>query len=432
MMKHYFKQALAQLRQHPLISVISIVGTALSIFLIMLVVMIQQVKVAPFSPESHRDRFLHVRFVTVTNKNWGQDGTSNSAMSVRTTNEVYKQLKIPEAVTAYSVIPIATPVSLPGHPAVSADMRETDDAFFRVFDFRFVSGKPYDRATFEAGRPVAVMTESIARALFGTADATGREFLLNHAPYRVAGVVKDVSTLADTAYGQVWIPYTSTNMAADSWEDGLLGLMSVTLLAHSRADFDAIRAESERRLEEYNAVLEESNGYRFINRNRPYDQEKQTSSFSAMTEPDLGAARRERAIVFAILLLVPAINLSSMTQSRLRQRVAEIGVRRAFGSTRRELMGQIILENLVLSLLAGVLGLLISVLFAYCGTDLLFAQPYSMTLNTPTIDAAILLHPSTFLYALLFCFVLNLLSSGIPAWRASRTSIVNALGGKIH
>ena len=60
MIKQYFKQALAQLRQHPLISVISIAGTALSIFLIMLVVMLQQVKVAPFSPESNRDRFLHV------------------------------------------------------------------------------------------------------------------------------------------------------------------------------------------------------------------------------------------------------------------------------------------------------------------------------------------------------------------------------------
>lgn len=50
MIKQYYKQALAQLRQHPLISIIGIVGTALSIFLIMLVVMMQQVKVAPFLP----------------------------------------------------------------------------------------------------------------------------------------------------------------------------------------------------------------------------------------------------------------------------------------------------------------------------------------------------------------------------------------------
>ena len=56
MIKLYFKQALAQLRQQPIISLVSILGTALAIFLIMLVVMIQQVKVAPFSPESNRDR----------------------------------------------------------------------------------------------------------------------------------------------------------------------------------------------------------------------------------------------------------------------------------------------------------------------------------------------------------------------------------------
>lgn len=96
MIKQYFKQALAQLRQHPLISVISIAGTALSIFLIMLVVMLQQVKVAPFSPESNRNRFLHVHYMSISHKDWG-DGTSNGPMSVRTAREVYKSLKTPES-----------------------------------------------------------------------------------------------------------------------------------------------------------------------------------------------------------------------------------------------------------------------------------------------------------------------------------------------
>ena len=68
MIKQYFKQAIVQLRQQPVISAITIVGTALAIFLIMLVVMIQQVKVAPFSPESNRDRFLHVYDITVNIK----------------------------------------------------------------------------------------------------------------------------------------------------------------------------------------------------------------------------------------------------------------------------------------------------------------------------------------------------------------------------
>lgn len=368
---------------------------------------------------------------SITNKSWGEGNSSNGPMGIKTALECFKSLKTPEAVTIYTCMVISTPVNLPGQPATGIDLLQTDDTFWRVFDFSFVAGKPYDQATFDAGLPVAVITESVARRLFQTTEAVGREFLLNHAPYTVSGVVKDVSTLANTAYAQVWVPYTSTEITKSTWSDEHMGMMSVTILAKSRDDFPAIREETERRRQEYDTVIGE-NGYSLIYRNRPYDQEKNAAGMAANIEPDVDQARRQRLIIFIILLIVPAINLSSMTQSRLRQRVAEIGVRRAFGSTRLELMGQIIAENLVVTLLAGVMGLLLSVAFAYLGNTLLFAQEFSQTLSPPAVDASILLHGSTFGWALLFCFVLNLLSSGIPAWRASRIGIVNALGGRLH
>ena len=209
-----------------------------------------------------------------------------------------------------------------------------------------------------------------------------------------------------------------------------MGMMSVTILAQSRDDFERIREEVKKMQQQYNHLLAES-GYELIYRNRPYDQEKQAIAFAANWEPDVKAARRQRITIFVILLLVPAINLSSMTQSRLRQRVSEIGVRRAFGSTRMEMMGQIVMENLIVTLFAGLVGLFFSVLFAYLGNSFLF-QDYSATLSPPEVNASILLQPSTFMYALLFCFILNFLSTGLPAWKASRTSIVNALGGRTH
>ena len=431
MMKQYFQQAWAQLRQQPLISGVTVAGTALSIFLIMLVVMMQQVKVAPFSPEGNRDRFLHVSWGSIANKEWGEGSTSNGGWSVRSLKEVYGQMTTPEAVTTYTASTESKPVNVVGQPSETVDLRETDDRFWHVFDFAFVDGKPYDRAAFDAGQTVAVMTESVARRLFGTTHATGREFQIARAPYRVAGVVKDVSTLADKAYAQVWIPYTSTDQVDNTWCDGLMGIMSCTILARRRSDFPAIREEAVRRLETYNRSIAET-GYRFINRNRPYDQEKNSIGFAANIEPDVDAARRARMVIFLILLIVPAINLSSMTQSRLSRRVAEIGVRRAFGCTRAELLGQIVGENLVVTLLAGLLGLLLSLLFAYTCDGALFAQEYSQTLNPPTVDASILIHASTFGWALLFCFVLNLLSTGIPAWRASRMNIVASIGGRMH
>lgn len=100
MIKQYFTQAWAQLRQQPLMSAVGIAGTALAIFLIMLVVMMQQVKVAPFAPESNRDRFLHVKSMSISNSNWGE-GTSNGPMSVQTARECFQSLKTPEAVTIY-------------------------------------------------------------------------------------------------------------------------------------------------------------------------------------------------------------------------------------------------------------------------------------------------------------------------------------------
>ena len=431
MIKQYFKQALAQLRQHPLISAVSVAGTALAIFLIMLVVMMQEVQTVPFSPESNRDRFLHVKYMSLGNKEWGFD-SSNGPMSVNTAKELYQSLKTPEAVTVYMAFTEATPVCLPSQPSISVDKQETDDQFWKVFDFQFIDGKPYDQAEFDAGLPVAVITRSVARALFGTAeDVSGREFLLNHAPYRVAGVVEDVSTLASIAYGQLWIPYTSTNVGKSTWSGGHMGYMSCTILARSRDDFDAIREESLRRLEAYNQVICED-GWNIIHRNRPYEQEKAVINQSANVEFDVAPERRRRLFVYLILLVIPAINLSSMTQSRLRQRVSEIGVRRAFGSTRLEIMGQILMENFMVTMVAGFLGFLMSVTFAWWGSDILFSVGYSSTYVLPKTDLSILLHASTFGLALLFCFMLNLLSTGIPAWLASRTGIVEAISGRLH
>lgn len=432
MIQKIIKQALVQLRQAPLISIINVVGTALAIFLIMLVVMMQQVKTAPFAPESNRDRFLHVHYMTISKRDWGEGNSSNGPMSLQTAKELYVSLKSPETVTVYGCQTITIPVSLPKQASTNFDLRQTDDAYWKVFDFKFINGKPYDKATFDAAIPVAVLSETVARVVFGTTEGiVGKEFLLNHAPYQVCGVVKDVSTLATNAYGQLWIPYTAGGLDKEVWSDNHMGMMSCTILAKSRNDFEVIREEANRRLEAYNKVIGE-NDWKIVSRNRPYDQEKQAIAFAANWEPDLSAHRRQQFIIFMILLIVPAINISSMTQSRLRQRVSEIGVRRAFGSTRAEIMMQIIAENFTITLIAGALGMVMSVIFAIVGSSMIFAQEFSDSLVLPEVDITMLLQLDTFLWAFFFCFVLNLLSSGLPAWQASRIGIMNAINGKLH
>lgn len=427
-MINVIKQTIAQVRAQKMLSIISVVGTALSIFLIMVVVMLQQVKVVPFSPESNRDRFLHAKYgsVHVTN---GEDWESNGAISYATAKALYAGLKTPEAVTVYTPWNMTVNISQAAQTAIPVKQMQTDDVFWRVFDFVFIDGKPYDKATFDAAIPVVVISESVSRRLFGTTEVTGRQVMIDHTPFSVAGVVKDVSTLASMSYAQIWVPFTVTGLDKSSWQQGIMGSLGATILARSRDDFDDIRAECDAALKKYNKEIEPTQ-WEIVSRNRPYDQEKQVISDSSNFEPDVKGARRTRFIIYLILLIVPAINLSGMTESRLRKRVEEIGVRRAFGCRRSELFTAILSENLLLTLFAGAIGWLLSVTFAWLCSSFLFAQPYSDASIAPTVDIAMLVQPSTFLWALLFCFILNLLSSGLPAWKASRISLVNAINAK--
>ncbi|MCI1779873.1 MAG: ABC transporter permease [Bacteroidales bacterium] len=427
MILRYIKQAWAHLRQEPLVGSITIVGTAIAIFLIMLVVMLQQVKYEPFPPESNRGRMLHAKYISTKTKKW----TVSGPMDKKTAETLYKSLKTPERVTLYSCDVSQTAVSSPeSKKSFVADLLKTDADFWKIFDFDFIHGKPFDSVSFASGLHKAVISEGISRRLFGTDDAEGYEINLNHSIYTVSGVVKTVSTLATTAYAQIWIPYTSTNYKNEEEAEQFSGPFSVAILAKNRKDFPAIRKECKAKAATLSNLLDKR-GITLITCNRPYDQKKEyLATDYSNKEAELWPVYKRQILIFLILLFVPAINLGSMAHGRLRRRTVEIGIRRAFGCTRRKIITDIITENFITTLIAGILGLALTVAFAYLGADLLFSQPYSETFNLPTVNLSIIMHKSTFAAAIIFCFILNFLFSYIPARAASRTAIVNALEGK--
>lgn len=423
----FIKNTWENLREQPMLSGVSIVGTALAIFLIMVVVMLYEVTVVPFAPESNRDRLLYADYGSIYSINDGPDWNSNGGMAENTVKKLYKDLETAEATSIYVAWTESAPASIPGQPSVTVDLRPCDADFFKVFDYTFVYGSPFSQSDVESWIKKAVITESVARKLFGRTDVVGEEVRLSRVPYVVCGVVKDVSTLATKAYADAWIPYTTTAMGGSTWNTHM-GSMSAIILAKEGVDLADVKAECDRRFESFNEEIEPT-GWRMIQRNRPYDQETQVAGGSANMEPDVDSSRRERIILLAILLLVPAINLSSMTHSRLRQRRTEIGVKRAFGATRSEIVKEILAENMAVTLVAGIIGFVLSVAFAYLFSAELFSRAFYMLTNEPKIDLSILIHVSTFMWVLLFCFLLNVISTGVPAWQASRVNVVNAIKG---
>ena len=390
------KQFIYELKSEPVVTWVTITGTALAIFLIMTVVMMQEVKTAPYSPESHRDRMLHWGSMSITHADWG-DGTSNGPMSYWAYQNIIEPLESAETSTAYACMTTTHSAALRDHTPIKVDILPTDHRFFDVFDLQFTAGKPYDQAQFESSQSLAVMTESTARQLFGSAgaDLIGSEFLIDLAPYRLIGIVKDVSPLADHAYSQLWVPLTATSLLKDTWNDNYMGMLSSTILARDKSDFPAILAELDKIKASVNTQMKAGNGYQYVWRNRPYTTEKDAVGRWANVEPDLKQARRSRLMVYLILLIVPAINLSSMTQSRVKRRMSEIAVRRSYGATRSGILGSLIMENLSMTLIAGLIGFGLSVAFALLLAPSLFNQGMSATSAPTTASLPMLLHWST-------------------------------------
>ena len=88
------------------------------------------------------------------------------------------------------------------------------------------------------------------------------------------------------------------------------------------------------------------------------------------------------------------------------------------------------MENLIITLAAGLIGLILSVCFGLIFGGTIFSPGYGISLMSSGINFGMIFHWSTFGWAMLFCFLMNLLSTGLPALNTARTDIVNSLSGK--
>ena len=209
MFRQYLQQSLYHLREN------SLLGTALSICMIMVVVITLRARIVDCAPEVNRSRTLYVPNMTARPKT-ATDGGMNSRMSVQTGRECFKALTMPEAVTLYTDVDKVR-ASLPAGDKLTADMRQVDSDFWHIFHFRFLDGKPFSEADFQSALPRTVISATVARRLFGrTEGVAGQHLQLNHVDYQVVGVVADVSMLAADSYAQVWIPYTTGTAEANT------------------------------------------------------------------------------------------------------------------------------------------------------------------------------------------------------------------------
>jgi len=121
--------------------------------------------------------------------------------------------------------------------------------------------------------------------------------------------------------------------------------------------------------------------------------------------------------VFVFLfMLLPTLNLVNINITRIMERSSEIGVRKAFGASSRTLVYQFIVENIILTLLGGAIGLILSVVVMYFINSAHLIANLELSVNFMVL-----------FIGLLICLVFGLFSGVYPAWRMSKLNVVTAL-----
>ncbi len=420
-MKKTLLQIYYDMRTQPVVAWVTLLGTALSIFLIMTMLMMQHVKIIPFAPESNRDRMLYGMFFHLESGN----GNGSAHLSADMARRLYSGLEGVEEASFFEKDLSTNDLKGPSGKKITGTVRFADDAFWRVFDHTLLSGRYFTADEVAARTRVAVLSESTARELFNDSSPLGGRFEQNHSEYEVVGVVADVSTLASMACGDVYVPVDPDASFDGDW-GSYFGPISVALLVAPGVDKEDVRRQVRDRYVQLDTELA-ADGSRSIYHESPFSQEVIASGVQGSNvTPDPSGGRKLRIIIYVILLLVPAINLSTMLHSRLRHRISELGIRRAFGCTRRRIITDIITENLVVTLTGGIIGLAAGIAFAMCYDGL-----YTDTNGNAARPAlSLLLDWHILLSAFAACFILNIISASVPAWHASRLNPVEAINAK--
>lgn len=429
MLRVYFRQTLQVLRTNPFMSIISIVGTALAIAMIMGVVIIDHIKTEPVGPDVNRKRTLYMTSITITPKD-NPSWYSNSNLAMKLVDVYARGIEGAEVVTGFTPEIMVYACTNNYTNGSTPNVIYCDSEYFKAFEFDFIAGGPFTEADVHSGITNIVVCESLAISLFKSTDVIGYRFLVDFNEYNIVGVVKDVSMLADLARAQAWAPYTTTD-ALPSWME-FAGMFNCAIVAEDEDKFDDIKREVNNRIDEFNKTLPDVNVHCH---NQPFDYSSidivytigmnNYEKFNDKKEE----IRMEKIVTIIIALLIPAINLSSTIHSRMRRRKSEIGVRRAFGATQSNVIWQVLSENLLFTFIGGALGWVLGGIMVYLSRESLTSimVDYNNVDLDVSFDAMSFFSPSIFFAAFGFCLVLNIVSALIPAWLTARQDIVKSL-----
>lgn len=411
MLKNYFKIAIAVLKRRKFFTLISLFGISFTLTILIVATAFVDNVTSSNYPEVNRDRSLYI--ITVQERGTKSGAHMNGPASFYYLDRYVKTLKTPVKVAISSFYAVTNAYT--NDKKLAINLKYTNDEFWDVFQYNFVEGKPYTLQQINNGERVAVISEDTKKEYFGNVPSVvGKYIEADNVLYKISGVVKSVPVIMPVSYADLYLPYT-VNRTGDYKQKTLRGNFTAVIMATSKADVPKMK-------EEYAAV---------VSKIKPMD--KDLDVFESVADSYLASFIRNSPLgssdesgltklllivslfVFFFMLL-PTLNLININISRIMERSSEIGVRKAFGASGATLVGQFIVENLILTFLGCLIGIVLAFIIL-------------QVMNNSNIIANIQLsvNGTVLLYSLVACLVFGLLSGVYPAWRMSRLQVVTAL-----
>ena len=492
----FAKHAIALIREDKLFSAIYIAGTAVAIASAMVIAIVFNMLLADIPPESNRSRTLYVysRFIPVGK---ADDMPYHQGHSSVALDSCYRRMACVEAATGI-IPAMQNNYTIEGeeqlrqgpYEAPRASAIATDHDFFRIYDLDFIDGRPFSKKESDAGELVCVITDKLWKSL--TPDPSPKErgvytssaeergvytssaenstvkgnhspllgrgaggeatIRVNGHPFRVVGVVKAVSAFLEDATADIYLPYMVEGMDlypnnrnplhnGDNYVDVTYdGNLRVQILLRDGYTLKDFLAELEPLRQQYGAVISSQLGEKIdwaVNARTHFFHKINFFRPDGADDQGLALAAKNLmppAILMLLFLFLPAINLSGLVSNRMEARRAEMGIRKAFGAKRRTLLNEVIHENLMLTLLGGIVGWVLSALFvAAIRNNQVFLEIF-VSADQSVVDTGMQFQmfftPTLFLIVFLCCVLLNLMAALIPAWHSLRNPIVESLNQK--
>ena len=273
----------------------------------------------------------------------------------------------------------------------------TNEQFPDIITLALGRGGYFSREEDEYRRRVVVLGWNIAQQLFASQDPIGRSVKLNESEFKVVGVLAPMGDKLGLSFDELGFIPTEAALKLFN-EDKLFGIRAK---ASSRVGIDDAVSEITEILKERREGEED-----FTILTQVSMMESMNTILSMLTYV-LGA-------IAAISMFVGGIGIMNITWVSVVERTQEIGIRRAVGARRRDILRQFMAEAVALSVVSGVCGV--------GGAVVLSILP---SLFFPTFD----MHAPWWI--VLPAFILAVLVGVVfgvgPAWRASRVEILDAL-----